>query len=196
MSLLKILSVTAVAALLAVSPLAAAAERAAPGRSLASEHIECKKSFLGCYWEYRGPTDEAAAKAYLEDSKRVTDAVLARFPKVHSLNYIPHRRLLIVETAAGQRIGNFEQRDIEEMFLNAHLALEEIRFMNHGHHFMLDGRRVLRDFGGGSRYFALREVRMKGETAPIGGAQAKALKAHRPGTPITTTMGDMIISMR
>jgi hypothetical protein len=198
MSLPKILRASAVAATLALSAFPAVAERSAPGHSLASAHIECNKSILGCYWEYRGPVDEAAAKAYVEDAKRVSDAVMKRFPKVHSLNYIPHRRLLIVEASSGKRLGNFDEHEIEDMFLNAHLAVDEIRFMNHGHHFMLSGRKVLRDFGGGSRYFALRQVRMKGEASPMttAQAQAQALKTHRPGKPITTVMGDTIISMR
>lgn len=85
---------------------------------------------------------------------------------------------------------------IENIMLHAHLALDEIRFMSAGHRRLANGRRVIRDYGGSSRYFALRQVNFEADINAPTGPQMKMARAHRPGNALTDAFGNIFISMR
>ena len=105
----KILSLPALAltVILALAAPMTATANTVPGHSSAVQHIQCDSGLFGCFWKYRGPVDEGAARAYLADSEAVARAIISRFDSVESVQYSPGRRLAVIEASRGNRVNNF-----------------------------------------------------------------------------------------
>ena len=186
----------ALTAILSLAAPMGASAHTVPGHSSAVQHIQCQSGLFGCFWKYRGPVNQEAARAYLEDSQAVARAIIDRFDTVQSVQYSPSRRLAVIEATPGKRVDNFQQNDIINMILESHLVLDEIRFMANNHTRIHAGRRVIRDLGGASRFYALRNVQFEANIATPTEALRRDLRAHQPGQPITHAFGDIFISMR
>jgi len=177
------------------STLAAAALLAMTWSPASASHLEeqftCDRGlFGGCLTTYVGPRDAASALRYAEDAKNALDRLLERNPRLASAHYNPRTGLVVLEQAPGQNAGNNEIGDAIAIFRTYRLRIENVTLMTPGMRFSRNGRKVIGDNGGSSRFSALRSIRFDMDTAPTSDEAIE--QARRAFAPVTRSVfGDI-----
>ncbi|PTX52312.1 hypothetical protein IQ03_01101 [Gemmobacter caeni] len=123
----------------------------------ASDYV-CKPTLFGlCKTTYVGPATEAAAVRYVEDAKGAVETLLDQIPAAEEAHYSPKTGVLVLVSKKGDRVYNDGMRLAADLFIAKKLHLNQVVVMNAGRHFVIGSKRVIRDEGGYSRYFALKK---------------------------------------
>jgi hypothetical protein len=126
--------------------------------SAVASDYECQPTLFGlCKTTYVGPATELAAVRYVEDAKGAVATLLEQIPAAEEAHYSPKTGVLVLVSKAGDRVYNDGMRLAADLFVAKKLHLKEVVVMNAGRHFVIGSKRVIRDEGGYSRYFALKK---------------------------------------
>lgn len=138
-----------------VLPLVLLLASAAP--AVASDYA-CKPTLFGlCKTTYVGPATDTAAVRYVEDAKGAVATLMDQIPAAEEAHYSPKTGVLVLVSKKGERVYNDGMRLAADLFIAKKLHLKQVVVMNAGRHFVIGSKRVIRDEGGYSRYFALKK---------------------------------------
>lgn len=140
------------------------------GMSVASfaADYECQVSGLnkvlgGCKTMYVGPASQEAANLYVKDAGEAVALILEKSPRVKTVSYLPSYGIVIVEGMPGERPHNGDLALVRETFLSKRLYVNSIFLVSDGYRRTYSRNRVMADFGGESRFQALRNFTVADE---------------------------------
>lgn len=140
-------------------------------------HYECQKQIIGCYTAYTGPVNVAAADLYVKDAEAAMKWVLDTYPRAESVHFWPSRGELVVQSAEGRSISNYELMEIGNHLTDKHLWVETLRGLDHSMRVTRASYRSLREAGGRSRFSQLSKQPVSAQTA---GASLELRRAFNP----------------
>lgn len=141
-----------------------------------SADYECQKRFIGCKTVYVGPADAEAAAKYFADAKGALEWVLQSYPNVESAHYDPKHGEIVIQMKKGEIAGNVTMSGIADHFIDQRLHAERIVLLDNTMKITLNGKKLNRDVGGRTRYFAVNDIPFPGKVTKDEKAVAKARK--------------------
>ncbi len=130
--------------------------------ALAGESYICKSFFLGgCKTLYTGTTSVEDAVLYLDQTRTLMGQIVNETPSVAHATYDPKAGQVILVQSHGYK-DRPDLKAVANRFAQARLRITSIYLVTERSE-VLNRRKVVRDFGGDSRFWALEKVRIPGE---------------------------------
>lgn len=120
---------------------------------------------LGCKTVYVGERSPEEAIAYVEDLERAAEIVMDKFPTVSDLQYIAGKGYLVLTVEPGVFLTRADLSRIADVYVNLRLRIDYVVAKRPGPYGTATAtKRMTRDIGGRSRYYALSRVDFQSDT--------------------------------